>query len=327
MDNDNFSAYLMQIHSKITPSAVEQQSIGTLANKVMENLESIALTKPESNFGIQVVYLVGSCKKGTMLAGHQVADVIVLLRDLPVLEQTRQIGLLMIEKLNDLEIIYEPYGFDVECSGLCVRVAFAVQNADEISNVEEGIHVSQPDQKLAHAAILHARWAEQSASHPNIKALIRILKDLRRRFVGFNHLNPWQLDLLASYVIMDGPIGAPLPPSAGFRRFNQVLAAGFFLPGSTGILDPFRPKQRRVHVTLTLAQQDELCRAAQIVCIILNLEKYRVLYEDMHPTKLITLEELVTSANNLPGEKISLPRPIDLSPTSVSEEVDTNKNP
>lgn len=75
-----------------------------------------------------------------MLAGHQVADVIVLLRNLPVFEQTRQIGRLMTEKLNDSEIIYEPYGFDVECNGLCVRVAFAVQNADEISSAQDGVH-------------------------------------------------------------------------------------------------------------------------------------------------------------------------------------------
>ncbi|VUZ51144.1 unnamed protein product [Hymenolepis diminuta] len=317
-ENEELSACLMEILSRITPSADEMVAVGTLTARVIEGLESLALGKSTANFGIQGASLVGSSKKGTMLDGHKIADVVVLLRDLPTIELTRQIGQVFTEKLGGCETIYQPYGFDVEQEGVCVRVVFAVKNFDEISNVQQGVHVSQPDQKLAHFAILHARWAEQNASHPNIKALIRLLKDLRRRFVGFSYLNPWQLDMIASHVIMGGPINAPLSVSAGFRRFVQILAAGFFAPSSTGLLDPFRSKQRRVHVTMSLAQQDELCRTAQTVCKILNLEKFQVLFYNMCPTKLITLEELVKSANDLPGEKISLPNPIDLELSSVT---------
>ncbi|KAM3182081.1 hypothetical protein ACTXT7_013121 [Hymenolepis weldensis] len=337
-ESEEFSACLMEILSRITPSAGEMLAVGTLTATVIEGLESLALAKSTANFGIQGASLVGSCKKGTMLDGHKITDVVVLLRDLPTIELTRQIGQVLTEKLGGCETIYQPYGFDVEQEGVCVRVAFAVKNVDEISNIQQGVHVSQPDQKLAHVAILHARWAEQNASHPNIKALIRLLKDLRRRFVGFSYLNPWQLDMineaLASYVIMDGPINAPLSVSAGFRRFVQILAAGFFAPSSTGLLDPFRSKQRRIHVTMSLAQQDELCRTAQTVCKILNLEKFQVLFDNMCPTKLINLvklysqrslfilcgedQELVKSANDLPGEKISVPNPIDLELSSVT---------
>nr|CDS33778.1 interleukin enhancer binding factor 2 [Hymenolepis microstoma] len=316
-ENEELSVYLMKTLSRITPSTSETLSVGTLACRVMESLESLALAKSTSMFGIQGTSLVGSFKKGTMLAGHKIADAVVLLRDLPTIKLTRQIGHVLTEKLGGCEIIYQPYGFDVEQGDICVRVVFAVENFDGISNAQEGVHISQPDQKLAHVAVLHGRWAEQNASHPNIKALIRSLKDLRRRFVGFSNLNPWQIDMIASYVIMDGPITAPLSLSAGFRRFIQILSTGFFAPSSSGLLDPFRSRQSRVHVTMSLAQQDELCRAAQTVCKILKLSKYQVLFDNMCPTKLITLEELVNSANALPGEKISVPNPIDLELSSV----------
>ncbi len=33
----------------------------------------------------------------------------------------------------------------------------------------------------------------------SIKALVRILKDFKRRFTGFMHLNAWQIDVIVSY--------------------------------------------------------------------------------------------------------------------------------
>uniref|UniRef100_A0A0R3WUX2 DZF domain-containing protein n=1 Tax=Hydatigena taeniaeformis TaxID=6205 RepID=A0A0R3WUX2_HYDTA len=174
--------------------------------------------------------------------------------------------------------------------------------------------VSPPDQSVAHAAIVHARWAEERAAHANVKALIRLLKDLRRRYVGFNHLTPWQVDLLAFHAVMHTPTDAPLPLSVAFRRVIQLLAAGLFLPGSAGIIDPCEPQSRRVHVSLSLIQQDELCCAAQTMCTILNLGKFSAIFSNLHPSKPITLAELVETANALPGEKIALPEPIHLEP-------------
>ena len=43
-----------------------------------------------------------------------------------------------------------------------------------------------------------------------------------------------------------------------FRRVLQLMAAGFFLPGSVGIPDPCEVGNVRVHTVMTLEQQDQV---------------------------------------------------------------------
>ena len=43
----------------------------------------------------------------------------------------------------------------------------------------------------------------------------------------------------------------------GFRRFLQLLSAGFFLPGSAGIVDPCEIGVR-VHTAMSLEEQDQV---------------------------------------------------------------------
>ena len=50
-----------------------------------------------------------------------------------------------------------------------------------------------------------------------------------------------------------------------YRRALQLLAAGCFLPGSVGIVDPCESGQIRAHSVLGLEEQDLLCSTAQTI--------------------------------------------------------------
>uniref|UniRef100_A0A0L8GJV2 DZF domain-containing protein n=2 Tax=Octopus bimaculoides TaxID=37653 RepID=A0A0L8GJV2_OCTBM len=168
---------------------------------------------------IEEVRQVGSHKKGTMMAGHNVADMVVILKTLPTMDGKTMQGHL--------------------------------------------------------AAIRHARWFEENASHSSIKVLIRLVRDLKNRFQGLEPLTPWIIDLLAHYAIMNNPSRQPLPINVAFRRCLQLLAAGFFLPGSVGITDPCEQGTVRVHTVMTLEQQDQVCFTAQTLLRVLSHGGYR----------------------------------------------------
>lgn len=51
-ENEELSACLMEILSRITPSPGEMLAVGTLTARVIEGLESLALAKSTANFGV-----------------------------------------------------------------------------------------------------------------------------------------------------------------------------------------------------------------------------------------------------------------------------------
>ena len=223
---------------------------------------------------------MGSFKKGTMISGNNVADIVVILKTLPTKEACEALSkkvesdlknAMKTEVLTKADQIYTTIhdrGFDVANWQAKVRILIATL-PQNLRKLEADIHLDQKLMQAHLAAIRHTRWFEENAHHSSIKVLIRILKDLTRRFDAFAPLSPWMLDLIAHLSIMNNPSRQALPINLAFRRVFQLLSAGLFLPGSAGITDPCEPGHIRVHTAMTLEQQDVCCLTAQTLLRVL----------------------------------------------------------
>lgn len=218
---------------------------------------------------------VGSFKKGTMLANHNVADIVVILKTLPTKEACDALAKKVDEELKNVmktEVVAKneaitvenhERGFDVFNAIARVRILITTL-PQNMRKLEPETHLDAKLMQGHLAAIRHIRWFEENAHHSSIKVLIRILRDLAKRFDGFQAMNPWMIDLLAHFAIMNNPCRQALAINVAFCRVFQLLAAGLFLPDSAGILDPCEKNHSRVFTCMSLEQQDICCMTAQV---------------------------------------------------------------
>uniref|UniRef100_A0A3P8YJN1 DZF domain-containing protein n=1 Tax=Esox lucius TaxID=8010 RepID=A0A3P8YJN1_ESOLU len=231
-DETAFSECLLKRNQDLSPTPAEQQ--------------------------IEEVRQVGSYKKGTMTTGHNVADLVVILKILPTF----------------LSMLTNETGFEISSADATVKILITTVPPN-LRKLDPELHLDIKVLQSALAAIRHARWFEENASQSTVKVLIRLLKDLRVRFPGFEPLTPWILDLLGHSAVMNNPSRQPLSLNVAYRRCLQMLAAGLFLPGSVGITDPCESGNFRVHTVMTLEQQDMVCFTAQTLVRVLSHGGYR----------------------------------------------------
>ena len=166
---------------------------------------------------------MGAYKKGTMVTGHNVADIVVVLKTLPTKEAVEALGNKVWETMKQkdprevLTMIPNDRGFDLSSpeATAAMHVTTIIPN---LRKLDSGLHMDAKILSSAHSMIRQSRWFEENAHHSSIKTLIRLLHDLKRRFQGFEPLTSWMLDLLAHYCTLNTPNRQPLTLGQGYKE-------------------------------------------------------------------------------------------------------------
>lgn len=303
-DETAFTNALMKRNQDLTPTQKEHTAVLNLVTKLQTVLDRIVIT-PGSFDACQIdeVREVGSYKKGTMITGHNVADLVVILKTLPTREAVDKFAQKVHEDVKAacgrevVNMAITERGFELTKDGATVRI-LVTTILPNIRKLNPELHLDAKIIQSHLAAVRHSRWFEENAHHSSIKVLIRLLRDLRKRFDGLEPLSPWMLDLLAHNAILNNPGRQALPINIAYRRCLQLLAAGLFLPGSASITDPCENNNMRVHTAMTLEQQDQVCLTAQTLVRVLSHGGYKRILEGNSPditSEISVWEDVVVS--------------------------------
>ncbi|XP_068625946.1 interleukin enhancer-binding factor 2 homolog [Battus philenor] len=271
-DDSALTQALLKRHAELCPTPSEQAAVLSLVTKLQTVLDNLVVAPGDfAACQLEEVRQVGSYKKGTMMAGKNVADIVVIMKTLPTKEAVEGLSNKVNEEVNKLTraegtgtvtCASNERGFTVNATSAAVRVLVTTLHQN-LRKLEPEVHLDYKVISSHLAAIRHSRWFEENAHHSSIKVLIRLLRDMCARHAGLEPLTPWMIDLLAHHCIMNNPARQALPIHVAFRRALSLLAGGLFLPGCAGLPDPCEAAHARAHTALDLAAQDHAAATAQ----------------------------------------------------------------
>uniref|UniRef100_A0A8C7IMB5 Interleukin enhancer binding factor 2 n=1 Tax=Oncorhynchus kisutch TaxID=8019 RepID=A0A8C7IMB5_ONCKI len=268
-DETAFSECLLKRNQDLSPTPAEQSSILSLVTKINNVIDNLIVAPGNFEVQIEEVRQVGSYKKGTMTTGHNVADLVVILKILPTLEAVAALGNKVVETLRTqdpaevLSMLTNETGFEISSADATVKILITTVPPN-LRKLDPELHLDIKVLQSALAAIRHARWFEENASQStqlffNCRCLLLTVSFPKHDFV----------------ILSGGAFIIFFVNVALFRRCLQMLAAGLFLPGSVGITDPCESGNFRVHTVMTLEQQDMVCFTAQTLVRVLSHGGYR----------------------------------------------------
>ncbi|KAF2347670.1 DZF domain [Trinorchestia longiramus] len=114
-DEAAFTQALLKRNNDLSPTPAEQASVLNLVTKVQAVLDNLIVDSSNFDAGIDELRQIGSYKKGTMVTGHNVADIIVILKSHPTKEAVqvlakKQLEMLKLQEPSDLHAIVNDLG-------------------------------------------------------------------------------------------------------------------------------------------------------------------------------------------------------------------------
>ena len=298
-DDAEISQAIITKIGELTPPAEDLAKLQEQVTKFTSIVDTMVVT-PEPEIDIEEMRVVGSFKKGTILAGHKTADIVLIIKHLPTLEDIGKIMNTIKEKMNALQsdkgkkatVKSSESGFLYTNQGYSLQVFITTLPNNTKETIDPEKHVKLENLKNSLAAIRHARWFEENAYQSSIRILVRLLKDFKKRIPFFKNVSPWTIDLLAHHAAVANTGGTSLTVPQVFRRCLQLLAAGILLPGSASICDPVEPGFVKAHSFMSYEEQDELACGAQTLLRALSHGGYNEILA-MKGARKITFESAV----------------------------------
>ncbi|CAI2353423.1 unnamed protein product [Caenorhabditis sp. 36 PRJEB53466] len=269
-----FEKEILDRAANLTPPMDIRNRINQYARKVINALEAEKTEKSLPNVAVERIKHVGSFVTDTCTHSSDKSDIVVELNSLPSFETMSELGEKVVENMKKADekdtsvALAQSYGCSIMAHNCQVRILVTI-NASDSNKLEPDLHLEKLQLMKNSFAVGHTCWFLDliNSSPPDFvqeyQALVRVLKDVRARFIAFQNLSIWALQYLAFYSLSNGPNREKISLGTAFRRFFELIAAGLFVPKAPVLIDPTCPM--RIGFDLTPAQMDALCISAQTV--------------------------------------------------------------